>query len=162
MKRLLAVDSPAPPVTRREFCACACQTAALLAAGTFAACGGSSTSPSTNAPQLGTVTGTVSGRTVSVTVDAGSALAAVNSAAMVQTSLGTFLLARTAQDTFSALTAVCTHEGCSVTGFASNQFVCPCHGSRFTTTGSVATGPATRALQQYPTQFANSVLTFTV
>ena len=89
-------------------------------------------------------------------------LAAVNSAAMVQTSLGTFLLARTAQDTFSALTAVCTHEGCSVTGFASNQFVCPCHGSRFTTTGSVANGPATRALQQYTTQFANNVLTFTV
>ena len=153
MKRLQTIESPAPPVSRREFCACACQTAALLAAGTFAACGGRSTSPSSNAPQLGTVPGTVSGRTVS---------AAVNSAAMVQTSLGTFLLARTAQDTFSALTAVCTHEGCSVTGFASNQFVCPCHGSRFTTTGSVANGPATRALQQYTTQFANNVLTFTV
>jgi len=97
-----------------------------------------------------------------VTVDAGSALAAVNSAAMVQTSLGTFLLARTAQDTFSALTAICTHEGCSITGFGNNQFVCPCHGSRFTTAGSVANGPAMRALQQYTTQFANGVLTFTV
>jgi len=159
---LHTVDISAPAVGRREFCACACQTAALLAAGTFAACGGSSTSPTSDAPQLRTVAGTVAGRTVSVTVDAGSALAAVNSAAMVQTSLGTFLLARTAQDTFSALTAICTHEGCSITGFGNNQFVCPCHGSRFTTAGSVANGPAMRALQQYTTQFANGVLTFTV
>ena len=163
MKRLQTLDSPVSPVSRREFCACACQSAAaLIAAGTFAACGDSSTSPSSNAPQLGTVPGTVSGRTVSVSVDSGSPLAAVNSAAMVQTSLGTFLLARTAQETFTALTAVCTHEGCSITGFGNNQYVCPCHGSRFTTTGSVANGPTTRALQQYTTQFANGVLTFTV
>ena len=162
MKRLQTVESPASAVSRREFCACACQSAALIAAGTFAACGGNSTSPSSNAPTLSTAPFTVSGRTVTVAVDSGSPLAAVNSAAMVQTPLGTFLVSRTAQETFSALTAVCTHEGCSVTGFSNNQYVCPCHGSRFTTAGSVANGPATRALQQYTTQFANGVLTFTV
>jgi cytochrome b6-f complex iron-sulfur subunit len=102
----------------------------------------------------------VAGRVVSVNVDA-APLATVGSAAMVQTSLGTFLVARTAQDSFTALTATCTHQGCMVTGFSDGQFVCPCHGSEFTATGSVVKGPATTALQQFPTQFANGVLTFT-
>ena len=97
---------------------------------------------------------------VSVTIDAASALAAVGSMAMVQTSLGTFLVAHTGQDTFTALTATCTHEGCTVTGFSGTRFVCPCHGSQFSTSGAVAMGPATRALQPFTTQFANGVLTF--
>jgi cytochrome b6-f complex iron-sulfur subunit len=137
--------------------------ASLVGAGTFAACGGSSTSPSsTSAPALSAVSGTVSGRTVSVTIDSGSPLAAVGAAATLQTPLGTFLISRTAQDAFTALTAICTHESCTITGFSGSQFVCPCHGSRFTTGGAVANGPATRALQTYPTQFANGVLTFAV
>jgi Rieske Fe-S protein len=148
--------------TRREFCAYACQTASVIAVGAATACGGSPTSPSTSAPPLSTVSGSVTGRTISVTVDAASPLAAVGSAATVQTGLGSFLIARLAQDAFSALTAICTHEACTITGFAAPQYVCPCHGSRYTTTGVVATGPATRALTSYTTQFANGVLTFTV
>ena len=151
------------PLTRREFCVYASQAASLLGAGTIAACGGSSTSPtSTSAPALSAVSGTVSGRTVSVSIDSGSALAAVGAAATVQTPLGTFLISRTAQDAFTALTAVCTHESCTITGYSGTQFVCPCHGSRFTTAGAVANGPATRSLQSYTTQFANGVLTFAV
>jgi len=158
-----AQEVQAAPLTRREFCAYACQAASVISAGTFAACGGSSTSPSSStAPPLSTVSGTVSGRTVSVTIDGASPLAAVGAAATTQTSLGTFLISRTAQDAFTALTAVCTHESCTISGFASSQFVCPCHGSRFTTAGAVANGPATRALQSYPTLFSGGVLTFTV
>jgi len=139
----------------------------MLALGMVAACGGNSTSPSSSpspssVPQLGTIPATVTGRVVSVTVDATSALASVGSAALVQTSLGTFLVAHPAVDTYTALTATCTHEGCGVTGFSGDRFVCPCHGSQFTTSGAVTNGPATRALQQYTTQFANGVLTFTV
>ena len=152
----------APPSTRREFCASACRAASLAVAGTFVGCGGSPTSPSTSAPQLSSVAGTLAGRTISVTLAAASALASVGSAALVQTSLGTFLVARTGQDSFSALTAVCTHDMCTVTGFESNQFVCPCHGSRYTTAGAVANGPAPRPLQQYATQVSDGVLTFTV
>jgi cytochrome b6-f complex iron-sulfur subunit len=151
------------PQTRREFCAHACRAASMLALGTVAACGGSSpTSPSSSAPLLGSAAAMVAGRVVSVTVDAASALASVGAAALVQTSFGTFLVARTAQNSFTALTATCTHEGCTITGFSSSQFVCPCHGSQFTTSGAVAAGPATRALQQYATQFTNGVLTFSV
>jgi cytochrome b6-f complex iron-sulfur subunit len=144
--------------TRREFCIHACQFASLVATGTVAACGGSPTSPS--APSLTTVTVTVSGRTVSVPVDGSSVLATAGGAALAQTSVGTFLLSRTGQDSFTVLTATCTHEGCTVSGFASDQYVCPCHGSRYTTAGAVVNGPATRALQQFASQFTSGVVTF--
>jgi Rieske Fe-S protein len=147
--------------SRREFCVHACRVGSLLAIGAVTGCGGKSPAgPSTNAPPLPSVTATVSGRVVSVTIGAGSPLTAVGSAATAATSLGTFLIARTASDAFVALTAICTHEGCTITGFDGGQYVCPCHGSRYSTTGSVTNGPAARSLQQFSTQFANDVLTF--
>ena len=74
----------------------------------------------------------------------GSPLATVGGAAVVRTSLGNYLLARTGQDTFTALTAVCTHEMNQITNFTGSQFACTFHGSLYTTSGSVARGPATR------------------
>jgi cytochrome b6-f complex iron-sulfur subunit len=149
--------------TRREFCAQACQAASLLAAGTLAGCGGATpTSPSENVPALTSVSASVSGRTVSITIDSASALSSVGSAATTRTSLGTFLVARTAQESFTVLTATCTHEACTITGFSSSRYVCPCHGSQFNTSGTVAMGPASRSLQQYSSQFNNGVLTFSV
>jgi len=68
-------------------------------------------------------------------------------------------VARTAQDTFTALTATCTHEACTITGFDSSAYVCPCHGSRFNTSGRVLTGPASSSLRTFTTQFSNNVLT---
>ena len=147
--------------TRREFCTCACHAVTLLAAGALSACGSGPSAPS-NVPQLGSVASTVNGRTITINVDASPTLSTVGSAAIAQTSLGSFLVSRTAQDTFTALTAICTHEQCTVTGFANSRYICPCHGSQYTTSGAVANGPATRALQQFPTTFANGVLTFAV
>ncbi len=127
------------------------------------ACGGSSpSSPTTSAPSLTAVSGTVSAGVVNVTIDAASPLAAVGGAAFVQSSSGNFLVSRTAQDTFVALTAICTHEQCNVTGFQSSRYVCPCHGSQYSTTGAVLQGPATRALSQFATRFANNVLSITL
>jgi Rieske Fe-S protein len=105
------------------------------------------------------VNGTVSGRSVAVTIDAGSPLAAPGASALVRSSLGDFLVSRAAPDAFSALTAVCTHQSCTITGFSGQTFVCSCHGSRFDPTGAVVNGPAQSALRQYATQFANNVLT---
>jgi cytochrome b6-f complex iron-sulfur subunit len=148
--------------TRREFCAHACRAGSMLALGAVTGCSGSSTSPSSLVPQIGSAPATVAGRVVSVAVDAASPLAAVGSAVLVRTSLGTFLVAHSAVDTFTALTATCTHEGCGITGFSNSRFVCTCHGSEFTLSGAVFAGPANRALQQYPTQVVNGVLTFRV
>ena len=123
------------------------------------ACGGSSpTSPSTNVPSLTTVNGTVGSGGVLVNVDSSSPLASTGGAALVQSSAGNFLVARTAPDTFTALTAVCTHEGCTITGYESSTYTCPCHGSQFSTSGGVVRAPAGRSLQSFATSFANGTL----
>lgn len=154
---------PAPIQTRREFCAHACLGVSWLTlASLLDACGGSTTSPSSSAPPLPTINSSVAGGAIAITIDAGSPLAGVGGAALVQTSTGNFLVARTAQDTFAALTAVCTHEACTVTGFQSQTFVCPCHGSQYNLNGSVVKGPAGSPLRQFTTRFAANVLTITV
>lgn len=49
---------------------------------------------------------------------------------------------------FSATSAVCTHLGCTVQWFNTDQkFHCPCHGSVFTSDGRVVSGPAPRPLE---------------
>lgn len=147
--------------TRREFCACCGKAAGLLALAGSAACGGSPTGPSGNTQSLPPVTASVNGRTVIVPVASGSPLASTGSMAIAQTSVGTFLLARTGAGTLTVLTAMCTHEGCTITQTDGSQFVCPCHGSTFTTTGSVVKGPANRSLQQFSAAINGEVATFT-
>jgi Rieske Fe-S protein len=46
-----------------------------------------------------------------------------------------------------ALSLKCTHLGCLVKK-QGNEWVCPCHGSRYTFTGKVIRGPAASALQE--------------
>ena len=155
-------DPKSPASTRREFCVRTCHAVSLLTIGAaFHACGGSPTSPS-SAPALPTVSGTLVNRSLSIAIDASSPLAAVGGAATVQVSTGVYLIARTAQSTFTALTAICTHEGCTVSGFANSVYVCLCHGSEYSTSGAVVQGPASSPLRQFPTTFANNVVTVSV
>lgn len=50
---------------------------------------------------------------------------------------------------FTALSAICTHQGCAVQWLQSAQhFQCPCHGARFALNGSVQRGPAGAPLQR--------------
>jgi Rieske Fe-S protein len=155
------LETAACTLTRRSFCLHACEAASLVALGALIEeCSSSPTSPSGNVPALPTVTGTVSNGIVTVALDTAPALASVGSAALVQAGPSSYLVARPAQDSFIALTAVCTHEGCTVTGFQNARYVCPCHGSQYTTSGAVVMGPATQALRQFSTQFANNLLTF--
>ena len=150
--------------TRREFCTQACQAVALATIGSaLQGCGAGAglTSPS-SAAALSRVSGTVASGVISLTIDASSPLASVGSAALVQTSSGLFLVARTGQDTFSALTATCTHEACTVSGFENQHYICPCHGSEYTTSGAVVKGPAPAPLRQFATRFTGGVLTITI
>ncbi|MGW4563207.1 Rieske (2Fe-2S) protein [Streptomyces sp. NPDC004561] len=48
---------------------------------------------------------------------------------------------------FKAFSAICTHEGCTVSKVVDGTIDCPCHGSKFhIADGSVAHGPAARPL----------------
>jgi cytochrome b6-f complex iron-sulfur subunit len=145
--------------TRRRFCAQAATVAAFggVLGNILQGCS-SPTSP-TNAPSLPTVNGTRISGGITLSIDANSPLSAVGSAALVQTSIGDFLVARTAQSSFVALSAICTHQTCTITGFGNQNYVCPCHGSTFDVNGRVLAGPAPASLRQYPAQFTNGILT---
>jgi cytochrome b6-f complex iron-sulfur subunit len=64
---------------------------------------------------------------------------------------------------YVALDATCTHLGCTI-GYSNsnNNFPCPCHGSIFSTTGSVANGPAAVALKSHAVSKAGDILTITI
>ena len=145
--------------SRREFCVQAGEFVALLAvAGISESCAGP-TSPSDAAPPLPQITGTLTNGGVIIQVGVDSPLATPGGAAQVQAGNATYLVARTGEESFTAVTAVCTHEGCTVSGFSDGIYVCPCHGSRYNTSGTVVNGPAPRPLRQFATTFTDGVLT---
>jgi len=156
---------PARP-SRRRFCASACQvtSCALLAAIAEACSGGgpaSPTAPTTFSP-LSQVNGTAVAGGVSVPVAASANLATVGGAVLVLSSRGYFLLARTGADTFIALPATCTHQACTITEFSGGVYICPCHGSQFSTSGKVLAGPAFTSLRQLPATLVNDTITIAV
>ena len=59
-------------------------------------------------------------------------------------------------DGLDARSAVCPHLGCAV-GFdrAQNNYLCPCHDSRFALDGAKLSGPSERGLDQLPLQIVN-------
>ena len=151
-------------LSRRRFCAGACQAASGATLATlFSACGGGSspTAPSGMTQTLAVQAGRFTGSGVQVTV-AGSALADVGGAALVECTAGVFLLSRTSASTFSAVDAVCSHESCTVTGADGAAYVCPCHGSRYDRSGHVLMGPAKASLRQFPTTFTDGIVTISL
>jgi Rieske Fe-S protein len=57
------------------------------------------------------------------------------------------VLTRDSSGTVHAVSATCTHQGCSVGAPHNGVVTCPCHGSEFeATTGKVLRGPATQPL----------------
>jgi len=148
-------------VSRRQFCAGACQVASGATLLTLvSACGGSPTSPGGGTSTLAVLAGQLVGSSVRVTP--GAALANTGDAALVESTAGVFLVARTSASTFTALDAVCTHEGCTITNAQGSDYVCPCHGSRYNRDGRVIGGPAMANLRQYSATFANDVVTIAI
>jgi Rieske Fe-S protein len=149
-------------VSRRQFCAGACQVASCATLATLVtACGGegSPTSPGGgSASPLSVVPSQFANSRVQVAV-AGTPLASIGGAARVDSTAGLFLISRISESGFTAIDGTCTHEGCAITGATSTEYVCPCHGSRYNRNGQVQAGPARSSLRQFTTTFANDVLT---
>jgi cytochrome b6-f complex iron-sulfur subunit len=116
-------------------------------------------------PSVPTTSVPSQGATAALVIDSSSPLANTGGAMLVAVpGTANFLVARTGPDTFVAVTAECTHVACQVTTFdsGSGTYECPCHGSQFSTTGTVRRGPASRDLKRFNTRFENGVLTITL
>ncbi len=72
------------------------------------------------------------------------------------------LAANNVAESFTAVQVACTHQGTSI-NYNNSQgiFICPNHGSEFSTSGAVLQGPATVPLKKYNIVITGSVLTVT-
>ena len=69
------------------------------------------------------------------------------------------IIARLSTTEFVALSRACTHEGTAINYRSSQKdFLCPNHGARFSTTGSVLAGPANSSLRKYNTTLTGTSL----
>ena len=69
------------------------------------------------------------------------------------------IVVKTTSGEIIAVSAICTHQQASLTyQVVSNRFYCAAHGSTFSTTGAVTTGPANSALKKYQTSLTGTVL----
>lgn len=79
----------------------------------------------------------------------GTTLPLERGAAPVDVPAGKFWLSNSPEGVI-ALYKVCTHLGCLYKWVDANgRFECPCHGSKFQTTGHYIEGPATRSLDRF-------------
>jgi cytochrome b6-f complex iron-sulfur subunit len=71
------------------------------------------------------------------------------------------LIIRPGQTSVTALSRTCTHQGCTIPNFQNNISTCPCHGSQYSTSGSVVNGPATQSLRKYTSSISDNIITIT-
>ncbi len=142
---------------RKDFISTMGFTVAAVCTGCLAACSKSGgTSPGS------TGGGTNPPASVNFSLDLNNQLLNVGD---VQVNSGVIVARLATGNTAGAFTAVqvaCTHEGTSINYVAAqNQFVCPLHGSTFSSSGSVVVGPATRSLKKYSITITGTTLTVT-
>jgi cytochrome b6-f complex iron-sulfur subunit len=67
------------------------------------------------------------------------------------------IVIRAGTDVFKAFSLICTHQGCTVAWTPAKQdFECPCHGSKYDSSGKVTQGPAPSPLTSYTTEFKSA------
>lgn len=102
------------------------------------------------------------GVSANFTVDLGTSLLTVGSSLVQNGVIVARLAAGNTAASFTAVQVACTHEGTAINFNPSgNNFVCPNHGSVFTSSGTVTTGPAINSLKQYTITVSGNVMTVT-
>lgn len=129
------------PTSRRDFLATS--VASAVTALLVTACGGPTDATGS------TITGPVS---LSVQVSSYAALANVGGIARVDSGGTPVAVVRTGADTFAAFSLICPHFGCTV-GINGSSFLCPCHGARFTSSGTWSGGQRTGNLTSLTTSY---------
>lgn len=143
---------------RRDFVSNIGLTLALVCTAGLAACSkGGDDNPDPNPPGGG-------GGNAKLSLNLGSDLTNVgdfkisNGVIIIRTAAGN------SASSFTALSSTCTHQGCTVATYNNSSKLIECnapcgHGSRYTTTGAVNTGPATAALTAYTIKVDGNMLT---
>lgn len=99
--------------------------------------------------------GNTGGIEVDLTASAFSDLAAVGGYAYKND----IIIFRTSDTSYLALSKLCTHSQCTITyNHASGDLPCPCHGSKFNTSGGVIKGPAAESLKTYTVTKSGNIL----
>ncbi len=135
-------------MSRRTFIQCSCITAGLTLTGLAGAgCDSVEADKADEEPRPGI---DIQGNVISVdpTSTAGTALAAAGGFLSIPSAK--VIAVNVDGQSVRAFTSVCTHQACDIDSFSNNRFVCPCHGSQFSTSGSVVRGPASAPLTEYP------------
>jgi cytochrome b6-f complex iron-sulfur subunit len=61
---------------------------------------------------------------------------------------------------FVAVAQACTHQGCNISyNNSATNFVCPCHGATFSTTGAAISGPTSTPVKKYTITQSGNILT---
>jgi Rieske Fe-S protein len=139
-------DDPAPCCGRRALLTGAATSAGVgvvTALGGCATYGGSSNKPAGGAASAAGGSNSAAGgggkvlaQTADIPVGGGKVFSAES-----------VVVTQPEQGTIKAFSAICTHQGCTVGSVSGGTINCPCHGSKYKIAdGSVANGPATRAL----------------
>jgi cytochrome b6-f complex iron-sulfur subunit len=100
------------------------------------------------------------GECIDLTSAENKPLTAAGGAMLVDMAGDTIVVVRISDTQVVALSAICTHAGCSMDYVAGQKVLdCPCHGSQFAADGSVLRGPAVRPLRVYNVAMANNLIT---
>ena len=156
-------------ITRREFFSKSAGLIVVLSSSSLfssvvTSCSNNPSEPANTTP-LSTIQGTVVNNEISIAISS-SPIANKNTRALVEynNGNGAILVEHNSDDTYKALSGICTHQSCVVSTFdgSNNVFVCPCHGSQFDLNGNVKQGPATVKLGSYSTRVENGSLIITL
>jgi cytochrome b6-f complex iron-sulfur subunit len=151
------------PITDRAGCA-ACSRRTLLGGLGIAAVGALLLDVGCQQQGSSLATATTSTCGTGHCIDLGDAanqdLGTVGGAMLIESARDTIMVIRASDTEVLALSAVCTHAGCTMDYNAAQRVLdCGCHGSQFSTTGTVLRGPANRAVRVYTTTLANNTIT---
>jgi len=136
--------------------------AAICTGCSLVGCGSKSGDATPDGPGGGGTTPPTTGSGNVFTVNLGTEMQSVGSTKVAGGVILVRLAAANVADSFTAVQVACTHEGTNI-NYNTNQgkFICPNHGSEFSTAGTVLLGPAARSLKTYNVLIDGSTLTVT-